>query len=250
MLNVARRGAVTVAVLLAAMIASALAPLVANVIAPSVIDAGTTALASEATPIFEDAAVVDIQPASQSPRAELHDAMRKLWSDHASYTREYIVAVIAGLPDKDAISQRLMQNQNDIGAVVARYYGSESGGKLTGLLKEHILTAGELVAAAKAGNAAKTDSVDTKWHANADEIADFLHGANANGWATATVRNAMYVHCAETRSMVEHRLSKDYAAEIQDADAISQQVLLIADMLSDGIVAQFPAKFAAAKKGD
>jgi hypothetical protein len=246
MSNLARRGAVTVAVLLAAMIASALAPLVSSVIAPTAAEPVSAVAGEAATPIFMDAALVDAQ---QSSRAELHDSMRKLWSDHASYTRQYIVAAIAGLPDKDAITQRLMQNQNDIGAAVARYYGSESGGKLTGLLKAHILTAGELVAAAKSGNAAKTDSADTKWHANADEIAEFLHGANANGWATAKVRNAMYVHCAETRAMVEHRLKKDYAGEIQDADAISQQVLTMADMLTDGIVAQFPDKFGAAKKG-
>jgi hypothetical protein len=246
MSNYARRGAVTVAVLLAAMIASALAPLVSSVIAPTVTEPAAVVPGEAASPIFMDAALVDAQ---QSSRAELHDSMRKLWSDHASYTREYIVAVIAGLPDKDALTLRLMQNQTDIGAAVARYYGLEAGGKLTGLLKEHILTAGEMIAAAKSGSAAKTDSVDTKWHANADELAEFLHGANANGWDTAKVRNAMYVHCAETRSMVEHRLRKDYAGEIQDADAISQQVLTMADMLSDGIVAQFPEKFGAAKKG-
>ena len=246
MSNYARRGAVTVAVLLTAMIASAVAPIVSNVIAPVALNPGAVVAPGEATPVFMDAALDDAQ---QSSRAELHDSMRKLWSDHASYTREYIIAAVAGLPDKDAITQRLLQNQNDIGAAVARFYGSESGGKLAGLLKAHIVTAGELVAAAKAGNAAKTDSVDTKWHANADEIAEFLHGANSSGWATAKVRNAMYVHCAETRSMLEHRLKKDYAGEIQDADAISQQVLMMADMLTDGIVAQFPAKFGVTKKG-
>ena len=246
MSNVARRGAVAVAVLLAALIASAVAPLVANLIAPTSAEASTLVAVGEAAPIFVDSGAIDAQLQS---RADLHDAMRKLWSDHALWTRQYIVSVVGGLPDKDAVTLRLMLNQTDIGTAMARYYGEESGGKLAGLLKEHILTAGELIVAAKSGNAPKTDSVDTKWRANADEIAEFLHHANADNWATARVRTAMYMHCAQTRAEVEHRLKKDYAAEIQDYDAIEKQVLAMADMLTDGIVAQFPGKFGIAKKG-
>jgi hypothetical protein len=187
---------------------------------------------------------------AQQSRTELHDVMRKLWSEHAIWTRQYIVSVAAGLPDKDATTQRLLLNQTDIGAAMARYYGEESGGKLTGLLKEHILTAGELIAAAKSGNVAKTDSVNAKWRANADEIAEFLHHANPNYWATARVRTAMYTHCDQTRSEAEHRLKKDYTADIQDFDAIEKHVLVMADMLSDGIVSQFPGKFGIAKRGN
>jgi hypothetical protein len=249
MLNLARRGAVTVAILLVAMIASAVAPLVANVIAPMALDSRATAVPGEATPIFETAAIVDDERAAQSSRTELRDAMRKLWSDHVLWTRQYVVSVVAGLPDKDAVTQRLLQNQTDIGAAMARFYGTESGGKLTGLLKAHIVTAGELVAAAKSGNAAKTDSVDAKWRANADEIADFLHHANEKNWSVATVRTALYTHLTQTRAEVEHRLKKDYIADIQDFEAISQHILTMADMLTDGIVAQFPAKFGAAKTG-
>jgi hypothetical protein len=227
---VARRGAVAVAVLIASMLASVVAPLVASAIAP------TSAIAP--------AAVSDPQS-----RAELHDSMRKLWLDHATWTRQYIISVASGLPDKDATTQRLLQNQTDIGAVMARYYGDEVGAKLTGLLKEHILTAGELIAAAKSGNASKTDSANTKWHANADEIAEFQHHANPNGWATGRLRTVMYTHCDQTFAELEHRLNKDYAADIQDHDTIEQHLLMMADMLTDGIVAQFPGRFGIAKKG-
>src|SRR5438067_12378686 len=85
-------------------------------------------------------------------RAEFHDAMRKLWEDHVTWTRLYIVSAVAGLPDRDATTQRLLQNQTDIGNAVADLYGADAGNKLTALLRDHILIAANIVAAAKAGD--------------------------------------------------------------------------------------------------
>ena len=76
-------------------------------------------------------------------------ALRKLWSDHVIWTRQYIVAAVAGTPDADAAAGRLLKNQEDIGAAIVPYYGQDAGDKLTGLLKEHILIAVDLVAAGR-----------------------------------------------------------------------------------------------------
>jgi hypothetical protein len=45
--------------------------------------------------------------------------MRKLWSDHVIWTRQYIVAAIDGSPDANAAATRLLKNQDDIGGAVA-----------------------------------------------------------------------------------------------------------------------------------
>ena len=71
----------------------------------------------------------------------LRQDMRKLWSDHVFWTRDYIVAAVAGTPDQQAAADRLIRNQEDIGNAMAAYYGKPAGDKLTGLLKEHILIA-------------------------------------------------------------------------------------------------------------
>lgn len=185
--------------------------------------------------------------AAQS-RSEFHDAMRKLWTDHVAWTRLFIVSAAAGLPDKDATTQRLLQNQTDIGNVVASYYGQDAGTKLTALLKSHILLAADLVGAAKAGNSAKADSLNKRWRANANEISEFLHGANTKHWPVATLRTAMYTHLDQTLAEATHRLKGDFAADAKDYDAVEQHILAMADILSDGIMAQFPEKFSSKSK--
>src|SRR5215207_5795332 len=78
------------------------------------------------------------------------DAMRKLWEDHITWTRVFIISAAADLPDKAAATDRLLQNQVDIGNAIKPYNGDAAGDQLTGLLKEHITTAAEIVTAAKA----------------------------------------------------------------------------------------------------
>src|SRR5688572_11942105 len=81
--------------------------------------------------------------AATSP-LEFRNAMRKLWEDHITWTRLYIVSAAASLPDKDATAQRLLRNQEDIGNAIKPYYGAAAGNQLTALLKDHILGAVEL----------------------------------------------------------------------------------------------------------
>jgi len=111
-------------------------------------------------------------------------ALRKLWSDHVIWTREYIIAAVAGTPDAEAAAGRLLKNQEDIGAAVAGYYGDAAGARLTELLKEHILIAVDLVAAAKSGDTVAFATHDARWTANIEAIATFLSGANPN-WPKA-----------------------------------------------------------------
>src|SRR5215831_45866 len=113
----------------------------------------------------------------------LKAAMRRLWADHVIWTREYIVAAVGGTPDADAAAGRLLRNQEDIGGAIVPFYGAEAGQALTGLLKQHILIAVDLIAAAKAGDNAKFAENDSKWTQNAEEIAGLLSGANPQNWS-------------------------------------------------------------------
>lgn len=195
--------------------------------------------------VLATAASLGAQP--KQSRAQFHAAMRQLWSDHVTWTRLFIVSAAADLPDKSATTQRLLQNQTDIGNTVGSIYGKASGDKLTGLLKDHIMIAADLVGAAKAGNSARVDSLNRKWQGNADDIAVFLNAANPKNWPAATLKGAMRTHLDQTLTEATHQLKGDYAASVKDFDAIEKHILMMADILSDGIVAQLPAKFTGGK---
>lgn len=144
-------------------------------------------IALAAMSVLGIATVAGAQPAaSRKGELALTTGMRKLWSDHVVWTRQYIVDAVAGSPSADASSKRLLKNQEDIGAAIVPYYGAAAGAKLTDLLKQHILIAVDVVAAAKAGDNAKLADADKRWHDNANDLATFLSGANPN-WPKQTL---------------------------------------------------------------
>jgi hypothetical protein len=174
--------------------------------------------------------------------ATLKQDMRKLWTDHVVWTRDYIVAAIGDQADAQAAANRLMRNQEDIGKAVAKFYGDGAGQQLTTLLKEHISIAVDLIKAAKAGDKATQQQADTRWQQNAVQIAEFLSKANPN-WPRATLVDLMKMHLSTTTNEVVARLNKNWDADVRAFDAVYDHILKMSDALSDGIVKQFPEKF-------
>ena len=172
----------------------------------------------------------------------LKQDMRKLWTDHVVWTRDYIVAAVGDQPDAQAAADRLMKNQEDIGNAVATFYGAPAGQQLTALLKEHIGIAVDLIKAAKAGDKAGQQQADSRWQQNAVQIADFLSKANPN-WPKDALTDLMKKHLATTTNEVVARLNKDWAADVRAFDEVYAHILHMADALSEGIVKQFPNKF-------
>ncbi len=177
-----------------------------------------------------------------SAGADLRSGMRKLWEDHITYTRNYIISALADLPDRDSVAQRLLANQDDIGNAVKPFYGDNAGQKLAALLKDHIVIATEVVQAAKDGKADALKAAQEKWSANGDDIAVFLASANPN-WPEATLKEMLQKHLEFTTGEVVARLNKDWEADIRSYDEGHAHMLMFADALTDGIVKQFPDKF-------
>jgi hypothetical protein len=168
--------------------------------------------------------------------------MRKLWSDHVFWTREYIVDAVSGSPAATSDAARLMKNQEDIGNAVSTYYGKDAGNQLTTLLKEHISIAVDIVAAAKAKDQTKLQATNDKWKTNADQIATFLSKANPN-WPEATLKDMMSMHLSTTADELNAVLNKQYDKSVSAFDAVFDHILKMSDTLSAGIIKQFPDKF-------
>jgi len=168
--------------------------------------------------------------------------MRKLWTDHVVWTRDYIIAAVDDKPDQEAAAKRLLKNQEDIGRAVGAFYGSQAGDALTKLLKEHITIAVDLIKASKTGDNAKVTEVNGTWQRNANDIAEFLSKANPN-WPKATLAEMMQMHLTTTTAEVKARLDKNWDADVKAYDEVYEHILKMSDALTDGIVKQFPDRF-------
>lgn len=172
-----------------------------------------------------------------------HDAMRKLWEDHITWTRMVIVSTFADLPDQGPTVQRLLQNQQDIGDAIKPFYGDAAGEQLSALLRDHILIAAEILQAAEDEDDAALEDAIERWYANADDIAEFLNAANPENWPLEEMRAMMREHLDLTLQEAVAYLNGDYSASIDFYDQVHIQALKMADMLSEGIIRQFPSKF-------
>ena len=182
-----------------------------------------------------------VSAASRTNRASFHDAMRSLWEDHIVWTRMAIIGIVDDRPDQALAVDRLLRNQDDIGNAIKPFYGDAAGDALTALLREHIVGAADLLIAAKTG--VGFDSAHAAWYANGDEIGAFLAAANPRRWDRAEMQAMMADHLDLTLAEAVARLGQDYTADVAAYDEIHGQILHMADMLSDGIVAQFPGRF-------
>jgi len=177
-----------------------------------------------------------------SPAGMLKQDMRKLWTDHVVWTRDYIIAALGDHPDAQAAANRLMLNQDNIGLAIGKFYGAPAGQQMTTLLKEHITIAVDVVKAAKAGDKNGLEKANERWQQNADQIADFLSKANPN-WPKATLQDMMRTHLSTTTDEVVARLNKDWVGDVKAFDAVYDHILKMSDAISEGIVKQFPDKF-------
>jgi hypothetical protein len=172
-----------------------------------------------------------------------HDEMRRLWEDHVTWTRLAIISLTGDTPDTEASVGRLLQNQTDIGDAIKPFYGEAAGQELTRLLRDHILIAADLIAAARAGDEPAVADAQSRWTANADDIAAFLAGANPRSWDLDEMKTMLHEHLRLTANEAIARIQGDWAADVAAYDEIHLQALGMADMLSNGIIKQFPARF-------
>lgn len=214
--------------LLAAAALSALLALGAPGSGPAIADAHTVGESHSAAPAREVA---------------LRQDMRALWEEHIVWTRQVIVDFAAGLPSLTTSEARLLRNQADIGNAIAPFYGKAAGTRLTGLLRQHILIAVNVLTAAKAGDTAGLAQAQARWTRNADQIAGFLSSANPTAWPRAEMRGMMRHHLKLTTDEAVARLTGEWSADVRAYDKVHAQILGMADMLSAGIISQFPQRF-------
>ena len=184
--------------------------------------------------------------AKRSPEIDpqdFRDGMRKLWEENVNLTRLFIISTIEDLPDQNETAQRLIQNQNEIGASIKPFYGNAAGDQLAELLREHALISATMLQAARKADATAFEDAVAHWYSNADEVAELLSDLNPENWPMRKTKPTMKVYLDLTLEQALARWNGDFEKDIEAYDKVHNHALEIADMLSQGIINRFWERF-------
>ena len=164
--------------------------------------------------------------------------MHQLWLEHIVWDHAYTVAATANrLSEAQAIADRLMRNQEDIGRAFALYYGARVGKQITALLKEHIMIGGNLIEALKSNNKPSIMRLKEIWFQNGEQITQFLHHISPQ--LDQRELSAMFrTHLRLATQDAITRLRKRWHENIRISDQSLKLMLAFADYLAKGILMQ------------
>jgi hypothetical protein len=169
--------------------------------------------------------------------------MHRLWENHSNWTHLFIISTLGDLEYRDPTKSHLLENQHNIGEALEPFYGDAAGEQFVALMEEHVQIADTMLHAARNADAATFEDTVTRWYANADQIAEFLHEANPHHWPLKEIKAMLKEYLDLTLEVAVARWNGDFAADIAANDKVHDQAIAIADMLSEGIIKQFPKRF-------
>ena len=100
-----------------------------------------------------------------------------------------------------------------------------------------------MLGAAKSGDASKLAQAEKAWYANGRQIADYLHAADPKFLSRAASRQMMKEHLDQVIGQAVDELKGNYAADAKAFGPYIRHILDMADMISSGIIRQFPRRF-------
>jgi hypothetical protein len=190
--------------------------------------------------------------------------MQQLWSDQVVFTREYIIAALAGRPvseiltkllgqavapiatapgvrelvphfsDGDAAAVSLLTTMEATGEALEPYFGEDAANELTSLLRRHVLIAVELLSAVRSGHIEKFKKEDERWIASANEIAEFLASLN-HAWPRDVLEQHLQLLLQLTKDEAVARVAGSSGVDRRTYDAIHEEAMVIAGLMEDGL---------------
>lgn len=168
--------------------------------------------------------------------------IRMLWEQHIIWTRLAIISMVFDLPDVELVTNRLLRNPNDFAEAFLPFYGPAAASRFAELLRQHLVLAAQLVNQAKAGDNVAAAETERIWYDNAREIAAFLASINPY-WSRQEWENMYFNHLRLVKAEAVDMLNKNYLAGINLYDEMERQALMMADVMTSGIIRQFPERF-------
>lgn len=202
----------------------------------------TACVLALAAPSFANAAESG-QSCPPAKLAETDAALRDLWVGHAFWVRAVVYDTMTG--DKAAAKSaeaQVVANAKQIAAAIEPFYGRPAADKFFALLATHYGAVKDYLLATVEGSKAKQETAKVKLLANADELAEFLSGANPNLPLDA-VKAMLYAHGSHHMLEIDQLKARDYDDEAHTWTAMKDHMYAIADALGGALAKQFPGKF-------
>lgn len=169
---------------------------------------------------------------------ELNNDMRQAWSQHNFWGNMFLVSLFHTLENLDAVKMRLEQSPEDIAAVFQSFYANPTVTQIRNLLAEHVRLVGEMANAMKNGNMERSTQLETQLNQNADQMARLLANANSN-YDYEELRRMMRNHLNLMQDTMTSELSGDHNEAVRLMGENEDQLMDMADVLTEGLVQQF-----------
>lgn len=163
----------------------------------------------------------------------IKETLRKLFTDHAVYTKFYISSYINNNKDSSNILDRLRDNQKEIGDYLVDFIDEENGAKMTELLLEHIKMAANGVKALKT-NINIQIAVELIF-SNSKLVSEFISSFNPEKLPYETVKIHFDRHNQYVIDIAKFTLENKYDDEIKTYDEYYNHILMFSDLLSSAL---------------
>ena len=158
------------------------------------------------------------------------------------WTYATVAAFAADTPGLGATLDRLLQNQTDLGNAIKPFYGKKAGNALTKLLRPTSPTPCPCSRPPRPGTRPHCTTRSPPGRPTPGTSRTSSRPRTHTG-AGHEMRMMMVTHIDQTVAYAAAQLTGHYARSIRLYGHAEQHMLRMADMLSDGIIAQFPRRF-------
>lgn len=170
---------------------------------------------------------------------------QKLWYDHVAYTREFILASFLKTDNLETTTQRLLQNQRDIGRVFDHYvsysvYIKAGMHDIATLLTEHILSAAAVVKAMSENAAPESlSSLMNNMYANGVDVGRALNLVLGITSGPSMMKMHLDLTVAEVKSISQ----QNYPQALRDYEKVVHEAMLMSNGISEALAWKHLATF-------
>ncbi|MBI5491954.1 MAG: hypothetical protein HY893_03355 [Deltaproteobacteria bacterium] len=170
-------------------------------------------------------------------------ASERLWIDHIILVRSFVSYRLEGNTEAvKMIDKKVVRNMNEIGYLIAPFYGKGTYEQFSTLLSRHYTAVKEYLDTSLTSDRFARERAIDRLNANMEEIADFLSSENSD-ISMETISSLLRAHAGYNVAQIDAVKAKNFTAEQEVWEAMERNVYRIADALADGMIKQFPDKF-------